>query len=96
MTTTWASTDHDPLSCYQLPTVHPAAISTSLALAIAREDIHHAAGADEDRRHQHALSARDNAVTVLLDPTSPRSEREYAEYYLAAAEAIIAATAPTE
>jgi|JI10StandDraft_1071094.scaffolds.fasta_scaffold18126_6 hypothetical protein len=61
-------------------------------LAMARQDIHHAVGADDDRRRQYALSARDNAATVLLDPSSTRREREYAEYYLADAEGIIANT----
>lgn len=69
-----------------------ATTNTADILAMARQDIHHAVGADEDRRRQYALSARDNAATVLLDPSSTRSEREYAEYYLADAEGIIANT----
>jgi hypothetical protein len=73
------------------------ALSTAHSLAMARADIHSAVNADDEhRRRQYALSARDNAVTVILEPTSQRSEREYAEYYLADAEAIIAATTPTE
>ena len=72
-------------------------LSTAHSLAMARADIHSAVNADDaHRRHQYALSGRDNAVTVLLEPTSPRNEREYAEYYLADAEAIIATTAPVE
>ncbi|WP_179476249.1 hypothetical protein [Mycolicibacterium vinylchloridicum] len=73
------------------------ALSTAHSLAMARAGVHSAVNADDThRRRQYALSARDNAVTVLLEPTSPRSEREYAEYYLADAEAIIAATTPVE
>ncbi|MGY4646251.1 hypothetical protein [Mycobacterium sp. URHB0021] len=67
--------------------------NTADILATARQDIHNAVGADDDqRRRQYALSARDNAVTVLLDPSSTRREREYAEYYLADAQGIIANT----
>ena len=70
-------------------------LSTANTLAMARSDIHSAVNADTDhRRHQHALSARDHAVTVLLKRTSEPSQREHAEYYLADAEAIIAATTP--
>ncbi|EHB53294.1 hypothetical protein [Mycolicibacterium vinylchloridicum] len=73
------------------------ALSTTHSLARARADIHSAVNADDThRRRQYALSARDNAITVLLEPTSQPSEREYAEYYLADAEAIIAAIAPVE
>ena len=67
-------------------------LSTAHTLAMARSDIHDAVNADDaHRRRQYAFSARDNAVTVLLEPTSTRDEREHAEYYLADAEAIIAA-----
>jgi hypothetical protein len=73
------------------------ALSTAHTLAMARSDIHIAVNADDThRRRQYALSARDNAVTVLIEPTSQPGEREHAEYYLADAEAIIATTAPTE
>jgi hypothetical protein len=73
------------------------ALSTTHSLAMARADIHSAVNADDThRRRQYALSARDNAITVLLEPTSQPSEREYAEYYLADAETIIAAIAPVE
>jgi hypothetical protein len=69
------------------------ALSTAHSLAMARCDIHTAINADDDhRRREYALSARDNAVAVLLEPNSERSEREHAEYYLADAEVIIAAT----
>lgn len=59
----WAVTDHDPTS--NLNTAGP---STAAVLAYARADIHSAVAAADDphRRHQYALSARDNAVTVLL------------------------------
>ena len=68
-------------------------LSTAYTLAMAGSDIRDAVNADDaHRRRQYALSARDNAVTVLLEPTSMCDERERAEYYLADAEAIIAAT----
>lgn len=71
--------------------------SPAHTLAMARSDIHAAVNADDDHsRRQYALSARDNAVSVLLEPTAERSEREHAEYYLADAEAMIAATADAE
>jgi hypothetical protein len=73
------------------------ALSTAHTLAMARSDIHNAVNADDDHhRRQYALSARDNAVTVLLEDTAQGSEREHAEYYLADAEAIIAATESTQ
>jgi hypothetical protein len=89
----WASTDHDPTSYPQAAIVHPAAMSISHALAMARDDIHHAISADDEHdRLQYALFARDNAATVLTDPNSARSEMQYAGYYFAEAEAIIAQT----
>jgi hypothetical protein len=73
-------------------TAEAADLRTAHSLAMGRADIHNAVNADDDhRRRQYALSARDNAVTVLLEPTSLRREHEYAEYYLADAEAILAA-----
>ena len=42
------------------------------------------------RRLQFALSARDYAAEVLSDPTSTPAEMQYAGYYFADAEAIIA------
>ena len=87
----WATIDHDPTSNIQATTVHGAALSTSHALAMARADIHSALDADDDhRRLQYALSARDNAGEVLTDPHATRAEHEYAGYYFADAEAIIA------
>lgn len=72
-------------------------LSTAHSLAMARSDIHNAVNVDDDhRRRQYALSARDNAVTVILEPTSDRDQREHAEYYLADAEGILAATSTTE
>lgn len=89
----WANTDHDPTSYPPANTIHPAALSTSHALAMARDDIHNAVNADDNhRRRQYALSARDNAGEVLSDPTCAAAERQYAGYYFADAEAIIAAT----
>lgn len=70
--------------------VHPVALSTSMALAMARADIHDAVSADTDhRRTQFAFSARDNAATALLEPASTDLERSYAGYYFAEADAII-------
>ena len=87
----WATTDHDPTSHPQAPVVHPAAHSTRLSLALARADIHTAVNADDDHsRLQYALSARDYAAEVLCDSTSTPAEMQYAGYYFADAEAIIA------
>jgi hypothetical protein len=89
----WASADHDPTSNPQAHIVHPAAMSTSHALAMARADIHTAVNADDDhQRRQYAISARDNAAEVLCDATSTPAEMQYAGYYFADAEAIIAQT----
>lgn len=87
----WAVTDHDPTSNLN------AVPSTTAVLAYARADIHSAVAAADDphRRRQYALSARDNAVTVLLAGDATPDELRHAEYYLADAEAFIAATAPT-
>jgi hypothetical protein len=87
----WASTDHDPTSHPQAPIVHLAAHSTRHSLALARADIHTAVNADDEHhRLQYALSARDYAAEVLCDSTSTEAERQYAGYYFADAEAIIA------
>ena len=73
--------------------VHPAAHSTRLALAMARADIHTAVNTDDGhRRRQYALAARDYAAEVLCDLTSTPAEMQYAGYYFADAEAIIAQT----
>ncbi|MCV7153479.1 hypothetical protein, partial [Mycolicibacterium pyrenivorans] len=87
----WAVTDHDPTSNLN------AGPSTTAVLAYARADIHSAVAAADDphRRRQYALSARDYAVTVLLAGDASPDELRHAEYYLADAEAFIAATAPT-
>jgi hypothetical protein len=84
----WAVTDHDPTS-----NLNTAGSSTAAVLAYARADIHSAVAAADDphRRHQYALSARDNAVTVLLADDATSDELRHAEYYLADAEAFIAA-----
>lgn len=89
-TNPWAVTDHDPTS--NLNTAEP---STTAVLAYARADIHTAVDCAEDphRRRQYALSARDNAVTVLLAADATPDERRHAEYYLADAEVFIANTA---
>ncbi|TXI58917.1 hypothetical protein [Mycolicibacterium mageritense] len=67
--------------------------NTASVLAAARNDIHNAVAAADDphRRHQHALAARDNAVAVLLANDATPDETRHAEYYLADAEAFIAA-----
>jgi hypothetical protein len=87
----WAITDHDPSSIAALKQgVRP---STAATLAFARADIHDAAAQDDPhRRRQHALAARDNAVTVLLAADATEHERRDAEYYLAEAETVIANT----
>lgn len=89
-TNPWAATDHDPTS-----NLNAAAPSTAAVLSYARADIHTAVSCADDphRRRQYALSARDNAVTVLLAGDATADERRHAEYYLADAEAFIAATA---
>jgi len=83
ITDPWAITDHDPLSI---------ATATAATLEEARSDIHAANAAIDDphRRNQYALSARDNAVTVLLAGDANPDELRHAEHYLADAEAIIA------
>jgi len=58
---------------------------------MARDDIHTAVNADDEhRRLQYALAARDNAAEVLTDPHATRAEIDYASYYFADAEALIA------
>ncbi|OBB96013.1 hypothetical protein A5779_17510 [Mycolicibacterium peregrinum] len=83
ITDPWATTDHDPISI---------ATNAAATLEEARSDIHAANAAIDDphRRNQYALSARDNAVTVLLAGDANPDELRHAEHYLAAAEAIIA------
>ena len=68
--------------------------NTAGVLAAARSDIHNAVAAADNphRRQQHALAARDNAVAVLLANDATLDEIRHAEYYLADAEAFIAAT----
>lgn len=88
-----ATATTDPTGHPDAAIVHPAANSTRLALALARGDIHTAVNADDDhRRRQYALAARDYAAEVLCDPTSTPAEMQYAGYYFADAEAIIAQT----
>ena len=89
----WAGDDHDPLSTIHQPASSPAdTVSVGLALACARDDIHAAGCAEADQRRDYALSARDNAVTVLLNPASTPRERACAEHCLIEAETIIAGT----
>lgn len=67
-------------------------MNTAATLEEARSDIHAATAAIDDphRRRQYALSARDNAVTVLLAADATPDELRHAEHYAADAEAIIA------
>lgn len=70
--------------------VHAAAMSTNLELAEARADLHQAVAAtDAHHRTQYALSARDNAASVLLEPACSPLERDYAGIYFAQAHAIV-------
>ena len=61
---------------------------TAANLELARQHIHGAVACDGTvagdcwRRRQHALSARDYAVTVLLAPDATDIERRHAHYYL--------------
>jgi hypothetical protein len=65
-------------------------MSTNIELAAARADLHRAAAAaDPHGRTQYALTARDNAASVLLEPTCTPLERDYAELYFVQADAII-------
>ena len=62
--------------------------STATALARARRDLQHAIlmGVDAHRRRQYALSARDDAATVLLGPDASSRQLRYARVYLVAAQ----------
>ena len=89
----WSSTDFDPTSHSATQLAEPTSLTISHALAMARDDIHHALGADDDHhRLQYALSARDNAGQVLTDPNSAPAELQSASYYFTDAEAIVAQT----
>lgn len=84
----WDNADHDPLPAHQDPQRHTAA-----SLEYARADIHDLdAHDDPELRLIYALSARDNAVTVLAAADATDDERRRAEHYLAAAETFIATT----
>jgi hypothetical protein len=69
-------------------------MTTTAALAHARNDIHAAVAAHDDhhRRRQHALAAHDHATEVLNAADATRAEREYASYYLDDAHAMLAAS----
>ena len=89
-TNPWASTDHDPISITETPspTAPPSAPATPWPWP---DDIHSAVNTDDEhRRLQYALAARDNAAEVLTDPHATRAEIDYASYYFADAEALIA------
>lgn len=67
-------------------------MTTTTALAHARNDIHAAVAAhdDHDRRRQYALSARDHATEVLHAADATRTDLEYAGYYLDDAHGMLA------
>ncbi|MFV8176722.1 hypothetical protein [Mycolicibacterium peregrinum] len=86
VTSPWTTNDHDPISAqYTSP-------ETTSWLEEARTDIAaaHAAIDDPHRRRQYALSARDNAVSVLLAGDAAPDQIRDADHYLAQAEAFIA------
>ncbi|MFB1298621.1 hypothetical protein ACAG24_024225 [Mycobacterium sp. pW049] len=57
-------------------------------MARARRDLQHAIlmGVDAHRRRQYALSARDEAATVLLAADASPEQLRYARLYLSAAQ----------
>ena len=69
--------------------------STATALARARRDLQHAIvmGVDAHRRRQYALSARDEAATVLLAADASSRQLRYARVYLVAAQRFLDARA---
>ena len=69
--------------------------STATALTRARRDLQHAIlmGVDTHRRRQYALSARDEAATVLLAPDASSRQLRYARVYLVAAQRFLDAWA---
>ena len=69
--------------------------STATALARARRDLQHAIvmGVDAHRRRQYALSARDEAATVLLAADANSRQLRYARVYLVAAQRFLDARA---
>ena len=71
------------------------AASTATALARARRDLQHAIvmGVDAHRRRQYALSARDEAATVLLAADASSRQLRYARVYLVAAQRFLDAWA---
>lgn len=70
--------------------VHAAAPSTNPPLACARTELDTAVQAgDEHHRRQYALSARDSAAAVLVEPKSTSLERDYARRYFDDAEGTI-------
>ena len=69
--------------------------ATATALARARRDLQHAIlmGVDTHRRRQYALSARDEAATVLLAPDASSRQQRYARVYLVSAQRFLDAWA---
>ena len=69
--------------------------ATATALARARRDLQHAIlmGVDAHRRRQYALSARDEAATVLLAADASSEHLCYARVYLVAAQRFLDAWA---
>lgn len=68
-------------------------VATSTALAQARRDLQYAVimGTDTDRRRQYALSARDEAATVLVAGDATAAQLRYARHYFDAAQRFAAA-----
>ncbi|ART74298.1 hypothetical protein BTO20_37305 (plasmid) [Mycobacterium dioxanotrophicus] len=68
-------------------------VATSTALAQARRDLQYAVimGTDTHRRRQYALSARDEAATVLVAGDATAAQLRYARHYFRAAQQFAAA-----
>jgi len=60
----WATNDHDPTSHLHAPILHAAALTTTHALAMAREDIHQAVNDDDHRRRQYPTVAASSPVST--------------------------------
>lgn len=65
-----------------------ASVATSTALTQARKDLQYAVimGTDTHRRRQYALSARDEAATVLVAGDATAAQLRYARHYFHAAQ----------
>lgn len=77
--------------CIDSPDAHDVGdgyVATSTALARARKDLQYAVimGTDTHRRRQYALSARDEAATVLVAGDATAAQLRYARHYFQAAQ----------